>query len=320
MHPYAKTDLHLHLDGSLRPETVLELAEKQHIALPENTSDGMVSYLTVSPDCRNLKEYLACFKLPLSLLQTAQALQIAARDLITTIGMQGLTLAEIRFAPQLHGKKGLSQRGAVEAVWQGIEEGRRRFPLLRVGIILCMMTTGTMADNAETVRLALSCREQGVCAVDLAGQEGARPMDDFIAVLAPARAAGFPITIHAGEVGSYRSVIQAVKLGARRIGHGTHVSTAPSTLRALVQEGIVLEQCITSNVQTQCVASFRSHPIRQLFESGIKIAICTDNMTVSGTTLAREYQILRNLYKFSKEDLETLARYAREASFLNHIA
>lgn len=316
MHPYAKTDLHLHLDGSLRPETILTLAQQQNIALPADTPDGLVPYCTVPPDCRSLTEYLACFALPLSVLQTAEALRFAARELVVTLGMQGISLAEIRFAPQLHGQRGLSQAGAVEAVLAGVQNGQRRYPLLKIGVILCMMSTGRDEDNAETARLALRYREQGVCAIDLAGREGARPMKDYEPLLAPLRAAGLPITLHAGEACDFRNVAKAIGLGARRIGHGTRVASAPSMVQQLIEKGIVLEQCVTSNVQTRCVASYQSHPIRKLFDAGVKIAICTDNMTVSGTTLAREYQILQDVHGFTDDELATLARYAREAAFV----
>ncbi|MCB6366051.1 adenosine deaminase [Intestinibacillus massiliensis] len=315
-HPYAKTDLHLHLDGSLRMETILTLAARQGVALPADTPDGLTPYCMVPPGCHSLAEYLACFDLPLSVLQTADALRYAASELVITLGMQGLTCAEIRFAPQLHGQRGLAQAGAVEAVLAGVQDGRRRYPFLKAGVILCMMTTGSDADNAETVRLALAYRDKGVCAVDLAGQEDARPMQEYAGLLAPARDAGLPITLHAGEAGTYRNVALAVKLGARRIGHGTHAANAPKLLRQLVAQGIVLEQCVTSNVQTQCVGSYQSHPIRRLFDAGVKIAVCTDNMTVSGTTLAREYQILRDVHGFTDDELAVLARYAREASFV----
>lgn len=316
MHPYAKTDLHLHLDGSLRPETVLTLAQRQNIKLPADTPDGLTPYLTVSPDCRSLAEYLSCFELPLSVLQTADALRYAASELVITLGMQGLSLAEIRFAPQLHNRKGLSQEAAVQSVLTGVQDALIRYPFLKIGVILCMITTGSDADNAETVRLALQYRTQHICAVDLAGQEGARPMRDFDSLLAPAREAEFPFTLHAGEAGSYRNVAQAIRLGARRIGHGTHAATAPTVIRQIVEQGIVLEQCVTSNVQTRCVTSYQSHPIRKLFDAGVKIAVSTDNMTVSGTTLGREYDILRDVHGFNDDELATLARYAREGTFV----
>lgn len=317
MHPYAKTDLHLHLDGSLRPEIILTLAQQQNIPLPADTPDGLTSFCTVPPDCRSLAEYLACFELPLSVLQTAEALRYAAYELVVTLGMQGLALAEIRFAPQLHGRQGLSQAGAVEAVLAGVQSGQTRYPLLKMGVILCMMATGRDEDNAETARLALHYRGQGVCAIDLAGREGARPMKDYEPLLAPLRAADLPITLHAGEACDFRNVAKAIGLGARRIGHGTRVASAPGMVQQLIEKGIVLEQCVTSNVQTRCVASYQSHPIRKLFDAGVKIAICTDNMTVSGTTLAREYQILQDVHGFTDSELATLARYAREAAFVH---
>lgn len=309
---FAKTELHLHLDGSLPPATLLKLARMRGVHLPAETEEVVHALATVPEDCRSLADYLKCFELPTLLLQSAQTLYVAADDLLDTLRADGITYAEIRFAPQLHTREGLSQAEAVQAVLRAV----RDHPSPRTGVILCMMTTGDMAQNTETAALAVRYRAEGVCGLDLAGQEGARPLEEFAPLFAQASKNHVGITIHAGEACGADSVAAALELGARRIGHGTRVIEDERVLRRVIDERVTLEQCVTSNVQTQCAQSFETHPIRRLFDAGARIAVCTDNRTVSGTTLAREFEILREKLGFTDEECATLSRYAREAAFL----
>lgn len=309
---FAKTDLHLHLDGSLPVETILTLAQEQGIALPAGTVDDLRPHCTVSPDCRSLADYLTRFALPVGLLQTADALYTATRALLAQLATEGMDYAELRFAPLQHGQRGLPQAGAVDAVLRGVRDSI----MPQAGIILCMLTTADMDANDATATLAARYRGQGVCGLDLAGQEGARPWSDFAPIFTQAVENNVHITIHAGEACGADSVAAALNLGARRIGHGTRAIEDPAVVRRLVETGVTLEQCVTSNVQTHCVPSFAEHPIRRLFDAGVRIAICTDNRTVSGTTLAHEYDILQRELGFSDAECTILAQYAREAAFL----
>ncbi len=309
---FARTDLHLHLDGSLPVETILALAQEQGIALPADTADALRAHCTVAPDCRSLADYLTRFALPVSVLQTAHALYTATRALLARLVDEGLTYAELRFAPLLHGTRGLPQAGAVDAVLRGVHDSR----MPRAGVILCMLTTADMGANDATATLAARYRGQGVCGLDLAGQEGARPLTDFAPLFAQAVENGVHITIHAGEACGAQSVAAALDLGAQRIGHGTRAIEDPAVVRRLVETGVTLEQCVTSNVQTRCVPSLAEHPIRRLFDAGVRIAVCTDNRTVSGTTLAQEYALLQHELGFTQAECAKLAQYAREAAFL----
>ncbi len=309
---FAKSDLHLHLDGSLPVETILTLAREQGIALPAYTVEALRPHCTVSPDCRSLADYLTRFALPVSVLQTADALYSATRALLAQLADEGLTYTELRFAPLQHGQRGLPQAGAIDAVLHGVRDSR----MPRAGVILCMLTTADMGANDATATLAARYRGQGVCGLDLAGQECARPLSDFARIFAQAVENDVQITIHAGEACGADSVAAALDLGARRIGHGTRAIEDPAVVRRVVETGVTLEQCVTSNVQTHCVSSLAEHPIRRLFDAGVHIAICTDNRTVSGTTLAHEYDILQRDLGFTDAECAVLARYAREAAFL----
>lgn len=305
---YAKTDLHLHLDGSLPLKTIHYLAKIQKIELP--AKDQL--FYTVPPDCQSLAEYLKCFALPLRLLQTAEALTIATHDLLCELAEEGITYAEIRFAPQLHTKMGLTQSKAIEAILRAVKDQSA----IQTGVILCMMTNGNEKENQLTTELAIKYQQDGVCALDLAGQEGAQPMHVFAPSFAQAVENGVHVTIHAGEACGAENVLAALDCGAQRIGHGTRAIENPEVVRRLVEQGITLEQCVTSNVQTHCAQGYWSHPIRQLFDAGVRIAICTDNRTVSGTTLAREYQILQTQMQFTNKECEVLAQYAKDAAFI----
>ncbi len=310
---FAKTDLHLHLDGSLTPQTMLEAARLCHITLPAHTIQALMPYITVPKECHSLATYLSCFALPLTLLQTAQTLTLATRDLLLRLAQEGLEYAEIRFAPQLHTTQGLSQEAAIEAVLQAVSA---HATLPRVGIILCMMTSGTHAQNAQTAQLAIAYHAQGVCGLDLAGQEGIAPMHNFAPLYAKAIEHGVGATLHAGEACGAHSVAQALDLGVTRIGHGTRVIEDEAVLERVIAQGVTLEQCITSNVQTHCVPSLQAHPIQKLLARGVHIALCTDNRTVSHTTLAQEYDLLQTQLGFSDAACQSIATYAKQAAFI----
>lgn len=334
-----KTDLHLHLDGSLSYTVVDKLLREQGISLSQYaehipaefsgsetlSSSGMTgnnfssellhSMLTVGPNCRNLVEYLNCFDLPSAILQTESSLTLATFDLIERLEAQGLVYAEIRFAPQLHTAKGMTQHKAVEAVLAGVELARRKKFRIRAGILLCMMVTGDFAANRETAELSAAYRSKDVVGLDLAGAEGAVPMSEFESLFAVAYQANLPFTIHAGECGSYDNIAKAVSFGARRIGHGCAAILSEDCMNLLRREKIVLEMCPTSNLQTRAVPSIQEHPIRRFFDEGILVTVNTDNMTVSDTCLEKEYQLLREKLNFTDDEITQMNETALRTGF-----
>lgn len=310
-------ELHLHLDGSLRPETVWELAKEQNIKLPANTVDEVRDQMQVPEDCRTLEEYLTRFDLPLLVLQTREALERAAFELTEDLAKEGVTYAEIRFAPQLSIKGGMTQEQAVEAAIEGVKRGMEQYPSIRVGLILCCMRGEDNEEwNLQTVETAKKYLGDVVCAVDIAGAESLYPTDRFAPVFEKVREYGLPSTIHAGEAAGPESMKTALAFGAKRIGHGVAAVEDPKLVRRLIEEQITLEVCVTSNYQTKVVPSIEAHPIRRLFNAGVRVTVNSDNRTVSNTNVRKELDILRNVFGFKEQEIEKMEEYAWEARFL----
>lgn len=310
-------ELHLHLDGSLRPETVWELAKEQNIKLPANTVDEVRDQMQVPEDCRTLEEYLTRFDLPLLVLQTREALERAAFELTEDLAKEWVTYAEIRFAPQLSIKGGMTQEQAVEAAIEGVKRGMEQYPSIRVGLILCCMRGEDNEEwNLQTVETAKKYLGDVVCAVDIAGAESLYPTERFAPVFEKVREYGLPSTIHAGEAAGPESMKTALAFGAKRIGHGVAAVEDPELVRRLIEEQITLEVCVTSNYQTKVVPSIEAHPIRRLFNAGVRVTVNSDNRTVSNTNVRKELDILRNVFGFKEQEIEKMEEYAWEARFL----
>lgn len=310
-------ELHLHLDGSLRPETVWELAKEQNIKLPANTVDEVRDQMQVPEDCRTLEEYLTRFDLPLLVLQTREALERAAFELTEDLAKEGVTYAEIRFAPQLSIKGGMTQEQAVEAAIEGVKRGMEQYPSIRVGLILCCMRGEDNEEwNLQTVEAAKKYLGDVVCAVDIAGAESLYPTERFAPVFEKVREYGLPSTIHAGEAAGPESMKTALAFGAKRIGHGVAAVEDPELVRRLIEEQITLEVCVTSNYQTKVVPSIEAHPIRRLFNAGVRVTVNSDNRTVSNTNVRKELDILRNVFGFKEQEIEKMEEYAWEARYL----
>ncbi len=307
-------DLHLHLDGSLSPEDVLCLAKAADIRLPREDAESLRPLLEVTPDCRNLGEYLEKFDLPLQVLQREETVAQAVYLLLGRLAEQGLIYGEIRFAPQLHLLSGLTQQQVVAAAAKGLERGIAEFGMPAQLILCCMRGDANLAANLETIRVAKEFLGKGVCAVDLAGNEAAYPTEDFTAVFSLAREMQIPIIIHAGEAAGAESVRQALKLGAKRIGHGIRSVEDSNLLGLLANRQTPLELCYTSNLQTKAVEE-TAYPICRLLNAGISITINTDNMTVSGTNLHREYTLLRDTFGLTEQSLQAIACNAAGAAF-----
>ena len=308
---YALIDLHLHLDGSMSLECARSLAKKQGIELPEDDAE-LLSRLRVSDDCRDLNEYLERFALPLSLLQTAEAISESVKTLCDELAESGLIYAEIRFAPQLHCDKGLSQEEVVAAAIDGLMHSSFAASL----ILCCMRGKDNHEENLQTVSLVRKYLGRGVCAVDLAGAEALFPNEGFCDVIEYARSLSLPITLHAGEALGAQSVRSALMLGAQRIGHGVRSIEEPALVEELAQRKIPLELCPTSNLNTCIFEKLEDYPIRTLLDAGVIITLNTDNISVSATSLANEYQKIADTFSLSDDELSTLAINSAYASFL----
>ncbi|MGN0483440.1 MAG: adenosine deaminase [Lachnospiraceae bacterium] len=310
-------DLHLHLDGSINPKNMVSLAEMTGVKLPTNDLEELKKRMMVKPDCRNLGEYLEKFDLPCMVLQTKESLEFAVYELLRELSGQGLCYAEIRFAPQLHTNKGMTQAEAVEAAVKGLEKGRKDFSMPSNLILCCMRGDKNQSDNMETVEVAEKFLGRGVCAVDLAGNEAAYPTNTFSNLFYRAGEKKIPIIIHAGEAAGAESVKEALKFGAVRIGHGIHALEDANLMEQLKEQKITLECCYSSNLQTKAVQEKESYPIRQFYDKGICATVNTDNMIVSNTTLKNEYLRLKNELGIETDVLQQLAFNAADGAFVS---
>lgn len=310
-------ELHLHLDGSLRAETVWELAMEQGLEMEEKSVEEVRVKMEVPEECKTLEEYLERFALPTKVLQTEAAMERVAFEMVETLAKEGITYAEVRFAPQLHVQKGLTQAQVVEATIRGTKRGMEQYPGIRVGLILCCMRGDTNADlNMETVEMTKQYLGDVVCAVDIAGAEGLYPTEMFAELFAKVREYGLPMTIHAGEADGPESMKTALSYGTKRIGHGIAAIAEQELVKRLVDEKITLEICITSNYHTKEVPSIEAHPFRQLFDAGVRVTLNSDNMTCSRVNIHTEMDILKNVFHFTEEEIEKVMQYAYEARFL----
>lgn len=309
---YALIDLHIHLDGSLSLASARALADMQGIALPED-DETLLRMLRVSDNCQSLNEYLEKFALPLTLLQTAEAIGEAAFRLCRELAEQGLAYAEIRFAPQLHCEQGLTQDAVVEAAIRGMKKSG-----FYASLILCCMRGGdNLQKNLLTVEVASRFLGKGVCAIDLAGAEALYSTDSFAEVFEYARSLSIPFTVHAGEADGPESVYAALSFGARRIGHGVRSVEDGALLKRLAESGVVLELCPTSNLNTRVFERIEDYPLRKLLDAGVRVTLNTDNTSVSNTTLAREYQLIADTFSLTEGEIRQFAISSLKAAFLD---
>lgn len=310
-------DLHLHLDGSMDAEEILFLAKENQIQLPEYRLDKLRELLSVKEDCNSLTEYLTRFDLPLLVLQSADAMEMAVYSLIKRLALQGLLYAEIRFAPQLHTKCGLSQKEIILAAIRGLKKGIKEFQI-KAGLILCCMRgKDNYKENMETVRLGCEFYQKGVCGVDLAGDESSYPTGDYYGLFEQAKEEQVPITIHAGEAAGSESVRAALQLGAKRIGHGIRILQDEALIDEIKEREIVLETCFTSNLQTKAIERPKDHPLYRLYKMGVLVTVNTDNMTVSDTNLKKEYDRVCKQFDLTKIDCKQLMKNAIKGAFIS---
>lgn len=303
-------DLHLHLDGSLSVDIIRRLADVQQILLTESDAE-LQKKLQVEEGCTSLNEYLTKFDFPLTFLQTKEGIAESVFLLQEELKKEGISYAEIRFAPQLHLQKGLTQDEVVESAVKGLE----RSDIPAALILCCMRGREVREQNMETVRMAGKYLGKGVCALDLAGAEALFPTEDYEREFVLAKELGIPFTIHAGEAAGPESVRRAVAFGAKRIGHGVRAYEDAELMKELAEKGIVLELCPTSNLNTAIFSDIKEYPLRKLMDAGVRVTINTDNRMVSNTTLEKEYILLKETFSLTQMEVETLMKNGAEASF-----
>lgn len=299
-----KVELHCHLDGSLSREFIQKRLGRE----------VQQEELSVSENCSSLAEYLEKFALPGQCIMDAKGLEAAGYDVLRSMSQENICYAEIRFAPLLSETAGMNCRDVIEALLKGLEQGRKDFGV-EFGVITCAMRHHSQEDNSRMLKTAREYLGYGVCAADLAGAEAAYPMSQFMELFANARRMELPFTIHAGECGSVQNIMDAVKAGAGRIGHGIAMRGHFNLQKELAKSGIGIEMCPISNLQTKAVQSTAQYPIQEFLNAGLKVSVNTDNRTVSNTTLTKELLFIQNTYKITDEEISVLMKNAVDTAF-----
>ena len=314
-----KTDLHVHLDGSLRIPTILELAEKQKINLPTTDPDKLKKILipgTPEKGARSLEKYLESFNVTLSVLQTTDALSRTAYELAEDAAAENVRYMEIRYSPILHVKKGLRLTQIQDAVWDGLIQAEKDFDI-KTGIIICGMRNIDPDISLTLAELSVAYKNRGVVAFDLAGEEYNYPAKDHQDAFFLILRNNINCTLHAGEGYGPDSIHQAIHYcGAHRIGHGVRLKEDGDLLNYVNDHRIPLEVCLTSNVQTGAINTLEDHPLRFYFDYGLRVTINTDSRLVSDTTVSDELNLAVKNFNFTLQELEMLIINGFKSTFL----
>lgn len=311
-----KTDLHCHLDGSLRLETILDMGEQQRVKLPADTVDGLAKAIHMGQVCKNLEDYLTAFDVTLSVLQEEEALFRAAYELGVDAAAENVRYLEVRYSPALHQQKGLKMTTVIDSVLEGMRTAKRETGV-KYGVIICGIRHMSPQMSVRLAELCVAYKNRGVIGFDLAGAEVNFPAKDHKDAFQLILKNNVNCTAHAGEAFGPESIAQAIHyLGAHRIGHGTRLREDGDLLNYVNDHRIPLEVCPTSNVQTGAVPDLASHPLKFYFDYGLRVTINTDNRLITDTTVTKEMWLAHKEMLLSLEDLKTIIVSGFKSAFL----
>ncbi len=322
-----KVMLHDHLDGGLRPQTIIELAKEiKYNKLPSSDAGELADWFHKGANKGNLVEYLMGFEHTTAVMQTKEALKRVAYEMMEDMKDDGVCYIETRFAPVFHTSKGLHHDEIVEAVLEGLEKGKRDFNV-GYGLILCGMRN--MENTLEIAELAVNFRKQGVVGFDLAGEEGGYPPKRHIEAFQFIQRSNFNITVHAGEAFGKESIWQAIQwCGAHRIGHGTRILEdlvvdkdgnilgLGDLAQYILDKRIPIEVCLLSNVHTGAIDKIENHPFWKLYKNKFRVTINTDDRLMSDTTLTKEFITANEVFGLNLEDVEKITINAMKSAFI----
>lgn len=322
-----KVMLHDHLDGGLRPQTIIELAKEiKYKKLPSSDPGELADWFHQGANKGNLVEYLMGFEHTTAVMQTKEALKRVAYEMMEDMKDDGVCYIETRFAPVFHTSKGLHHDEIVEAVLEGLEKGKRDFNV-GYGLILCGMRN--MENTLEIAELAVNFRKQGVVGFDLAGEEGGYPPKRHIEAFQFIQRSNFNITVHAGEAFGKESIWQAIQwCGAHRIGHGTRILEdlvvdkdgnilgLGDLAQYILDKRIPIEVCLLSNVHTGAIDKIENHPFWKLYKNKFRVTINTDDRLMSDTTLTKEFITANEVFGLNLEDVEKITINAMKSAFI----
>jgi len=311
-----KTDLHVHLDGSLRLATILELAAQDGIELPASEPGALARAMHIGENTGSLVEYLKAFDVTLRVMQTEASLSRIAYELGEDCAHENVRYMEVRYAPMLHTRKGLRLTAVVEAVLAGLRQAQIDHGI-ESNVIICGIRNISPESSLEMAQLAVAYKNRGVVAFDLAGAEYDHPAKHHKAAFQLVRDNNINVTIHAGEAYGPESIAQAIHVcGAHRIGHGCRLREDGDLLHYVNDHRIALECCPSSNVQTGAVRDLASHPIKLYYDLGLRVTVNTDNRLITDTTVSKELWLCHTQMGLALADIKRVITNGLKAAFL----
>ncbi len=298
-----KTDLHVHLDGSMRIETILELAEHDKIDIGADTKQKLIKKLGPGKMHASLNEYLEGFDLTLKVMQTEHSLYRAAYELAEDNAKENVQYIEVRYSPILHTQKGLPVTVILESVVEGLNDAERDFGI-KSGVIVCGIRNISTDVSMQMAELAVAFKNRGVVGFDLAGAEYNYPARDHLEAFNLILSNNINVTIHAGEAYGPDSIHQALHYcGAHRIGHGTRLKEDGDLLNYVNDHRIPLEICLSSNIQTQAAKNMERHPFKFYLDLGLRVTLNTDNRLVTNTSMTDEYYLAYKNFNLTPQNI-----------------
>jgi adenosine deaminase len=311
-----KTDLHCHLDGSVRIDTILELARKHGVRLPTFDRAELRRMIVAGEHVTSLEDYLRAFDVTLSVMQTEEGLERSAYELAEDAWRENVRYLEVRYSPLLHVREGLRPAQVVEAVLRGLRAAKREFGI-RTGLILCAIRSLGPEQSLRIAELCVAFKNRGVVGFDLAGSEANHQAKLHRQAFQLVIDNNINCTAHAGESFGPDSVHQAIhKCGAHRIGHGTRLVESGDLLNYVNDHRIPLEVCPSSNIQTRAATSWETHPVDFYVDYGLRVTINTDNRLMSDTTVSRELYLCARHYGWSLQTIKEIIIAGWKSAFM----
>jgi adenosine deaminase len=313
-----KTDLHCHLDGSLRLSTILDLAEQQGVELPADTEEGLASAIHMGENCESLSKYLEAFDVTLSVMQNKEGLHRTAYELGMDASAEGVRLLEVRFSPLLHTRQGMQLTTIIEVVAEGLRQAKRETGLMS-GLIVCGIRNISPEASLRLAELAVAYKNKSVVGFDLAGEEHNYPAKAHREAFYLMRNNNVNCTCHAGEAYGPESIHQAIHVcGSHRIGHGVRLREDGELLNYVNDHRIPMECCPSSNVQTGAVPDLASHPLKFYYDFGLRVTINTDNRLITDTTVSKEMFLAHKHLDFGIKDIRELTLNGFKSAFVHY--
>ncbi|MGL4912846.1 MAG: adenosine deaminase [Romboutsia sp.] len=310
-----KIELHCHLDGSVRSNTIIDIAKNEKMEIPTFDEKEIKKFVQVSSDCKSLNEYLKRFDLANKIMQSKDSLERVTFELLEDAASENVKYIEVRFAPQLHTQNGLEFKEIIQSAISGIKKAENMYDI-KGNLILSCMRTMSVESGLLVIEEGQEFLNKGVVAIDLAGPEEEGFVMKFKPIIDKAKEYGYRVTIHAGEACSGQNVIDAINiLGAERIGHGVRIRDMKDAYELVKEKSIILEMCPTSNIQTKAIDDFKTYPLVDFYKDDINVTLNTDNRTVSNIDLSNEIDLILSNFDVSNDDYKKIYLKSVDATF-----